>query len=37
MFFVDNDYDESLEGISPDLYETPCYSIENLYAQKEVF
>ena len=37
MFFVDNDYDESLNGKSPNLYETPCYSIENLYARKEVF
>lgn len=37
MFFVDRDADESLAGISSDLYETPCYSIENLYAQKECF
>lgn len=37
MFFVDNDFDESVLGISPNLYETPCYSIENLYARKEVF
>ncbi len=37
MYFVDKDYDKSLVGVSDDLYETPCYSIENLYAQDEVF
>lgn len=37
MFFVDRDYDESVMGICSDLYETPCYSIENLYAQESVF
>lgn len=37
MFFVDKDFDISLKGTSPDLYETPCYSIENLYTQKECF
>ena len=35
MFFVDRDYDNSLSGSDVDLFETPCYSIENLYAQKE--
>lgn len=35
MFFVDRDYDESLEGADENLYETPCYSIENLYVKKE--
>lgn len=34
MFFVDRDYDESLKGTNEDLFETPCYSIENLYAQE---
>lgn len=34
MFFVDRDYDESLKGTDKDLFETPCYSIENLYAQE---
>jgi len=34
MFFVDRDYDESLKGINDHLFETPCYSIENLYAQE---
>lgn len=37
MFFVDRDYDESLNGTDKDLFETPCYSIENLYAQEESF
>ena len=37
MFFVDRDYDESLNGTDKDLFETPCYSIENLYAQEEAF
>jgi len=36
-FFVDSDFDESLLSIYPDLYETPCYSIENLYNSNEVF
>lgn len=35
MFFVDRDYDESKLGEDVDLFETPCYSIENLYVQKE--
>lgn len=37
MFFVDRDYDNSLQGQSGNLFETPCYSIENLYARKEVY
>ncbi len=37
MFFVDSDFDESIAELSENLYETPCYSIENFYAQKEVF
>lgn len=36
MFFVDRDYDASLAGINADLFETPCYSVENLYAQETV-
>ncbi len=36
MFFVDRDYDESLKGTNSHLFETPCYSIENLYAQESV-
>ena len=35
MFFVDRDYDVSLCGKSENLFETPCYSIENLYVQRE--
>ena len=37
MFFIDRDYDESLANTNNDLFETPCYSIENLYAQESVF
>lgn len=37
MFFVDRDYDPSLTGTNNDLFETPCYSVENLYAQETVF
>ncbi|MGE7673001.1 DUF4435 domain-containing protein [Lysinibacillus sp. NPDC094403] len=29
MFFVDSDFDDSLQN--PSIYETPCYAIENLY------
>ncbi len=32
MFFVDRDFDESIAGTNDDLFETPCYSIENLFA-----
>ena len=37
MFFVDRDFDPSVAGTHKDLFETPCYSIENLYAQESVF
>lgn len=37
MFFIDRDYDTSLMGTHKDLFETPCYSIENLYANEIVF
>lgn len=30
-FFVDKDFDESIKNKFSDLYETPSYSIENLY------
>ena len=31
-YFVDKDFDISIKGnYSPSIYETPCYSIENLY------
>lgn len=35
MFFIDRDYDESLKDVNEHLFETPCYSIENLYVQSE--
>lgn len=35
LYFVDADFDGNCNG--DDLYCTPCYSIENLYAQVEVF
>lgn len=34
-FFCDRDYDESFDLDS--IYETPCYSIENMYTQQEAF
>lgn len=30
-FFIDRDFDESLKNKFDEIYETPCYSIENLY------
>ena len=35
MFFVDRDYDNPLADVD-DLFETPCYSVENFYAQESV-
>lgn len=35
MFFVDKDYDINLREDNEKLFETPCYSIENLYVQRE--
>lgn len=32
-FFIDNDFDIRIEN--SDIYETPCYSIENFYTSKE--
>jgi hypothetical protein len=37
MFFVDRDCDNSRWGTDENLFETPCYSIENLYACEECF
>lgn len=34
-FFIDKDFDEPI--INSDIYETPCYSIENFYTSIEVF
>ena len=36
-FFVDRDFQPSLPPANPPIYETPCYSIENLYVSVEVF
>jgi len=33
-FFVDRDFDDTLIGSKVGIYETPCYSIENLYCCK---
>ncbi|BAH44566.1 hypothetical protein BBR47_35890 [Brevibacillus brevis NBRC 100599] len=32
LYFVDRDFDELIDN--PHIYETPCYSIENLYTTK---
>ncbi|MCT4590298.1 MAG: DUF4435 domain-containing protein [Carboxylicivirga sp.] len=32
-FFIDNDFDEPLRNV--EIYETPCYSIENFYTSKD--
>lgn len=37
MFFVDRDMDELPHDLDENLYITPCYSIENLYANIETF
>ncbi len=37
-FFVDRDFDEPLsEELRKDIYETPCYSIENFYTTVDCF
>lgn len=36
-FFVDRDFDPSILPERDDVYETPCYSIENLYVKDNVF
>ncbi len=35
-YFVDRDFDDSIHEMYPSIYETPCYSIENLYCTKDV-
>ncbi|ERB63990.1 DUF4435 domain-containing protein [Vibrio coralliilyticus OCN008] len=35
LFFIDSDFDEPLSDYN--LYSTPCYAIENLYASTSVF
>ncbi|QTH73004.1 DUF4435 domain-containing protein [Pseudoalteromonas xiamenensis] len=38
LFFVDSDFDDNsaLSGL-PDIYTTPCYSVENLYVTDSAF
>jgi hypothetical protein len=36
-FFIDRDFNPPLAATNPPIYETPCYSIENLYVSPEVF
>lgn len=37
-FFIDRDFDEPLsEELRKDIYETPCYSIENFYTTEDCF
>lgn len=36
-FFIDKDFNEPLPPQTPPIFETPCYSIENLYVSIDVF
>lgn len=36
-FFIDQDFNQPLQPTTPPIFETPCYSIENLYVSVEVF
>lgn len=36
-FFIDRDFNAPLPPTQPPIFETPCYSIENLYVSIEVF
>jgi len=36
-FFIDRDFNTSIGAKTPPIYETPCYSIENLYVSISVF
>lgn len=36
MFFIDSDYIPN-EKVPPDMYQTPCYSIENFYSSVDCF
>jgi hypothetical protein len=36
-FFIDRDFNETLSLQNPSVFETPCYSIENLYVSQSVF
>lgn len=38
IFFVDADFDDNSELLEyPDVYVTPCYSVENLYVNQDAF
>ena len=36
-FFIDRDFNNPIEASIPPIFETPCYSIENLYVSPTVF
>ena len=36
-FFIDRDFNQPLANKSPQIFETPCYSIENFYVSESVF
>lgn len=36
-FFIDRDFNPPLSLTEPPIFETPCYSIENLYVSQSVF
>lgn len=36
-FFIDRDFNQSLTNKNSQIFETPCYSIENLYVSESVF
>jgi hypothetical protein len=36
-FFIDMDFNKSIGAKTPPVFETPCYSIENLYVSLSVF
>jgi len=36
-FFIDRDFNSALPTHHPPIFETPCYSIENLYVSLDVF
>jgi len=36
-FFIDRDFNVPLEQVNPPVFETPCYSVENIYVSVDVF
>ncbi|WP_396188529.1 DUF4435 domain-containing protein [Flavobacterium sp.] len=36
-FFIDRDFNEAMPEQNPPIFETPCYSIENLYVSSSIF